>query len=172
MLLRVSFAAADMRMGWLEIVTPVAAAVGAALGIYNTLMAWWRDRPHWRISAAVRERKDGALELHIEVVNTGRVPVAIEKMILEGGRGVPAAGMPAHRLCDARGFPRLPHLLDAGRKLAVTDVHMAALHEVVVFQPLTVVAVAEDGRQVKCRCRALRKLYDQIQCAAAARAAK
>ncbi|MEJ6328619.1 hypothetical protein Q2B95_08120 [Stenotrophomonas maltophilia] len=138
------------------------ALLGAVLGVINTVIAYRRGAVRWKVVPRLKMGKHGALELFIDLINTGRVPVSIEKVTLAGGVKLQTrSGV----LTDANGHPRFPLLLDPGKKRTIGPVHGAALNEVAVLQPITIVAETEDGRSIKVRCAGLREVYMQFQTA-------
>ncbi len=149
-------------VGWMGYVTFAIALLGAVLGVINTVIAYRRGAVRWKVIPRVQMGKHGALELFIDLVNTGRVPVSIEKVCLAGGVKLQTR---SEGLTDKNGHPGFPLLLDAGKKRTIGPVHGATLNEVAVLQPVTIMAETEDGRAIKVRCPGLRELYMQLEAA-------
>ncbi|MRI44306.1 MULTISPECIES: hypothetical protein [Stenotrophomonas] len=155
--------------GWLSYVTFALALFGAGLSVFNTVIQYRRGAIRWRVVPAVKMAKDGRLELWVDLVNTGRIAVPIEKVALACGRKLqPLSDV----LNDRNGHPGFPLELGPGKKRTIGPVYAHTLSEVAMKQPTTVVAYAEDGRRVQARCPALRQLYVQLQSAQAEHAAK
>lgn len=156
-------------MGLVDWVTLGLALVGSALGIFNTVTNFHRGRVVWKVVGEVQVAPDGTLSLRVDVVNTGRIPVTVEEVFLATARGKQAR---SRKLTDARGWPRMPCELAPGKKVTISPVHNWALKEVVVDQPITIVAQSQDGRSVKTSCPRLREIYNQLQAAESEGAAK
>lgn len=155
-------------VGWMGYVTFAIALLGAVLGVINTVIAYRRGAVRWKVIPRMQMGKHGALELFIDLVNTGRVPVSVEKVCLAGGVKLQTRSEP---LKDRDGHPGFPLLLNPGKKRTIGPVYGATLNEVVVLKPITIVAETEDGRSVKVRCPGLRQLYMQLEAAKAEPAA-
>lgn len=145
---------------WVQWVTFIGAVLGAGAGVFNAVVSWQRGRRRWRVAARVYRGKDGALALSVVVVNTGYVAVPIKQVTLHPIRD---AEEWSSQLTRADGRPRAPFIVEPGREVAIDPVHTAALQRVGMGKPVAIMAVAEDGAQVKVRCRALRKLYAELE---------
>ena len=149
-------------VGWMGYVTFAIALLGAVLGVINTVIAYRRGAVRWKVNPRLQMGKNGALELFVDLVNTGRIPVSIEKVSLAGGVKLQTR---SEGLTDKNGHPGFPLLLNPGKKRAIGPVHGATLNEVAVLKPITIVAETEDGRCIKVRCTGLRELYMQLEAA-------
>ncbi|MBU2049661.1 MAG: hypothetical protein KKH61_11865 [Gammaproteobacteria bacterium] len=152
-------------MSW---VTFAIAVLGAGLGVFNTVSAYRRGAVRWRVFPRVQMGPNGALELFVDLVNTGRVAVSVEEVTLAGGVKLQTRSDP---LKDERGYPTYPFELPPGKKRTIGPVYALTLHEVSVLKPLTIVAQSEDGRRIQARCPELSQLYMQLQGAQAERPA-
>lgn len=151
-------------MDWLGYVTAGAAIVTAGATVVTAVVVWRQARHQLRVFPRVERGQDGALALYVELVNTGGVPVSVEQVFLSPRDDNPPSI--ADRLCDERGYPRLPLRIEPHRKATIGPVQAAAMQAVGKLKPITVVAKTEDRRVVQARCRGLRKLYQEADAAA------
>ncbi|HZF96863.1 MAG TPA: hypothetical protein VEY92_01225 [Pseudoxanthomonas sp.] len=106
------------------------------------------------------QSKQGELTLRVHLVNTGRIAIEVKQVFL-AGRAIP--GEKRVQIYTAQGYPRPRYALLPRDEVTLSPAQAAALREVVVQQPITIVAESKEGRRVKTRCPGLRKLYAQLQ---------
>ena len=140
---------------WVQWVTFVVAVCGLGLGVFNAVLSCGRGAVRFRVEGEIKQRRsDGRLGFFVKVVNTGRIPITVEKVFLTRFRMRKPKRFELRS--DAVGRePPLPFRLDGGEARAI-PISFEALREPIVREAFTVVAQTQDGRQVKRRCPALR----------------
>lgn len=147
-------------MRWSDYLLLAAAVVTALATVATAFISWQMGRYRLRVRVRVERAQQGALALHVELINTGAVTVTVEEVFLARRRhDAPAFN---NRLRDERGYPKMPVQVQPGRKVTIGPVHAATLQAVGKRQLLTVVAKTEDGSVVKARSRRLREFHDQV----------
>lgn len=133
-------------MDWTQITTLGIAILGACTGTYSTIRQHLKDRPRLQVSGFVQQGDDGRRRLRIKLVNTGHVPMTVDKVFLTGGHSQQPK---AWQLWEHnRGQPKLPKLLQPGEQVIVVT-HLDAVARPVMDEAFTVMAQTAEGLNIK-----------------------
>ncbi len=133
-------------MNWTNWLTLGIAVLGAVTGTYSVVRQHLKDRPRLHVAGFIQQGDDGRRRLRIKLVNTGYVPVTVEKVFLTGGRSKPAKTWELWEH-DMR-YAKLPKLLQPGEQVIVVT-HLDAVATPVMDEAYTVVAKTADGLNIK-----------------------
>lgn len=147
-------------MNWTDWLTLGIAVLGAITGTYSTVRQHLKDRPKLKVSGFVKEGDDGVRRLRIKLVNTGHVPVTVDKVFLAGGRSEKPE---AWQLWEhVRGKARLPRLLQPGEQ-SIIVIDPKAIARPVMDEAFTVMAKTAEGRDIKASRANRRELAPKVQ---------
>lgn len=133
-------------MRWTEWLTLVIAVIGAVTGVYGVVRQHFRDTPKIQVSGFIKDSDGEGRRLRVKLVNTGHVPVTVEKVLLTDGRGDSPKSWELWE--HVRAKARLPRLLEPGDQ-SVVVIDTKAIARPVMDQAFTVMAQTADGRSIK-----------------------
>ena len=131
-------------MKWTEWLTLGIALLGAITGTYGVVRQYFKDRPRLLVTGFVQPGFDDRRRLRIKLVNTGHVPVTVDKVFLTGGRAKQPKAWELWEYNHAN--PKLPYLLQPGEQLVVVTDVRSVVHPA-KDEAFTVMARTADGIQ-------------------------
>lgn len=150
-------------MNWTDWLTLGIAVLGAVTGTYSVIRQRLRDQPRLQVTGFIQKGDDGQRRLRIKLVNTGHIPVTVDKVFLTGGRSKQPK---AWQLWEHnRSKSKLPCFLQPGEQVIVVT-HLQAITKPVMDRAFTVMAQTAEGRLVQASSAGLREFAAEMQAAA------